>query len=257
MYSTPSHTTWHGGDGDYATQALAESSGGTRANRARSDSAAAPAPVQAQYARAEAAPSVDDGGGAHTRVAEPSAQDARDTTGLLLIYRATITLAIYDVRSKLEEAVALAETLGGYASERTSTSVVLRIPAERFRESLDRISALGDVLSLDWSAQNVTEEFHDTEIRLHNALEMRTRLIELLNAAESVPDILAIESEIERLTLEIERYRGRIRLLSDQLAYSTVTLHFSVPPTTSIPGDAFRLPFRWVRTLGLGPLLSL
>lgn len=175
----------------------------------------------------------------------------------LLIYTGAVVLAIYDVDGTKEAAVALAESLGGYAAQRTDHALVIRVPAPRFREALDRLGELGDVLSLTWDAADVTDEFDDLETRLRNAVAMRARLEELLAAAENVSDALAIERELERITLDIERLEGRRREMVDRIAFATITISFSRVATNEVPGGEYRLPFPWLNQIGVERLLSL
>lgn len=193
---------------------------------------------------------------ASTPLEAPPVDDVARPTPLL-IYTAQVTLAIYDVTVTQETALAAIEEIGGYASERNNNYIVFRVPAERFRETLDLIGELGDVLNLDWQASDVSEQYRDLDIRLTNALEMRERLQALLDRATEVEDMLYIEQQLERITLEIERIRGQLRVLADQIAYSTITVYFSRLNVTDVPTNEFRLPFPWLNTLGLERLLAL
>lgn len=204
-----------------------------------------PAPVPTTGLPDEPTPSTD-----ASESAEPGA-------GLLLIYNGTVVLAVYDVEAKQTEAITLIEAMGGFAAERSSSYLKFRIPAERFREALDALATLGDVLSVDWNAEDVTEEFRDLDIRLANAMQMRGRLEDLLTRAQTVEEALAIEAELERVTLEIERIRGRLRMLEDLIAYSTIVLSFQQTYVAGVPEASYRLPFTWLNTLGLPNLLSL
>lgn len=184
--------------------------------------------------------------------AEKGAQESR---GQLLIYTGSVVLAIYDVASTQEKVVELVEEMGGYVAHRSNERLVLRVPAGEFREALEQISALGDVLNLNWQAQDVSDEVRDLDIRLRNALELRNRLEELLDRAESVEDALKIETELERITLEIERIRGQLLSFEDRIAYSTIEVAFRPRRTHEVPDDEFLLPFRWLNRLGLQSLL--
>ncbi len=175
----------------------------------------------------------------------------------LLIYDGWLTLAIYDVEALQVRALSIVESRGGYAAERSADYLVLRVPAEDFRDTLDALAELGDVLQLGWDAQDVTERFNDVEMRLRNARNMRDHLEELLLRAENVSDALAIERELERITLEIERLEGTRRALVDRIAFATITLRFSPLAATDVPDDPYRLPFRWLNTLGVERLLQL
>lgn len=187
----------------------------------------------------------------------PRSGETHQQDGPLLIYTATLYLAIHHVADHIERAVSMAEESGGWAAQRGADFVVLRVPAMQFRPMLETLSQLGDVLSLDWNAQDVSDEFLDLEIRLRNALEMRTRLEALLARADKIEDLLAIEEQLQRVTLEIEQLQGRLRVLGDRISFSTITLRFQTRPVDNSPTETFRLPFRWLQTLGLPQLLSL
>lgn len=239
------------------------SSTGYRARNeaARGPSAVAGLPVAAPAAAYEPAAQPQEFASADGMVDVGAAEPAPDANEVnaarLLVYTAQVTLAIYDVAATQEAALAVIEDLGGYASQRSSTYVVFRVPASEFRTALDALDDLGDVLSLDWQAADVSEEYRDIDIRLQNALEMRERLQALLDRATTVQDMLYIEQQIERLTLEIELYRGQLRSLSDQIAYSTITLSFSRVTVSDVPTNDYRLPFPWLNTLGLEQLLAM
>ena len=69
----------------------------------------------------------------------------------------------------------------------------------------------------------MTDEFVDIQARLKNAYAIRDRLSELLSRAP-VKEALDIEKELGRVTEEIERMEGKLKLLRDQIAFSTITV---------------------------------
>lgn len=50
----------------------------------------------------------------------------------------------------------------------------------------------------------------------------QARLMELLSTAENMEDLLAIESKLSDIRYEIESYESQLRLLDNQIDYSTV-----------------------------------
>jgi hypothetical protein len=175
----------------------------------------------------------------------------------LLIYTGQVVLAVFDVTATQDRALATIESFGGYSSQRNAQQMVFRVPAERFREALDALKKLGDVLRLDWAAQDVGEEYRDLQIRLKNNIDMRERLLVMLAGAKEIEDALAVEEQLERITLEIERINGQLRSLQDRLAYSTISIQFSPIAVTQVPKSDYRLPFAWLNQLGLEFLMQL
>ena len=187
--------------------------------------------------------------------AKPPEVEEEPSKGQLLIYSGAIVLAIYEVEETQKEAIEMVEEMGGYVSNRTSTTLTARIPAPKFRSAMEALGELGDVLDRSWNAQDVTDQVRDLDIRLRNALGLRDRLEALLAKAESVEDALKIEKELERITLEIERIRGQLKSFKDRIAYSTIQISFRAKRTNEVPKQDFLLPYKWLNTLGLQSLL--
>jgi hypothetical protein len=172
----------------------------------------------------------------------------------MLIYVAHLTLSVFEVQKDLDRVEELARSVGGYLSARTDTQATIRVPRARFQDALQAIEKVGEVLHRDVTAQDVTDEYADLDVRLKNSRAMRDRLQQLLQNA-SVKDALEIEKELGRVTQEIERMEGRLKLLGDQIAYSTISVTFQ-PVDQNPVRDLARLPFPWLRDLGLTQLLN-
>lgn len=185
-------------------------------------------------------------------------QTATDVaSGPLLIYEAILNLAVYQVEENQRAVLTVAQEVGGYLARQDDSTVIIRVPADKFRDALARIEALGDVLHRNVQALDVSEEFRDVQIRLRNAEQVRDRLAQLLEQARNVEESLRIEHELERLTGEIESMKGRLRFLQDRIAFSTITVNFSPKEEENLEGEIFHLPFDWLYNLGLRTLLNL
>ena len=172
-----------------------------------------------------------------------------------IIRTADVTLAVYHVDRALSSVDAIARELGGYLSLRTDQQVTIRVPRERFDDAMLRVEKLGDVLHRSVTAEDVTDEYVDLDMRLRNALVVRARLEKLLETA-AVRDAVEIEKELARVTEEIERIEGKLKLLSDRIAYSSITVSFEPSAPQQIRSRAL-LPFPWMNDVGLSPLLAL
>lgn len=172
----------------------------------------------------------------------------------LVIYTASLTLTVFKPKKVIAQARQLAKDVGGWMQAMTNTSIVLRVPAEKLDALLTRLSELGEVLSRNVHGQDVTERFFDLKIRLDNAEKVRKRLLALLEKATNVKESVAVERELGRVTEQIERFKGQLKFLSNRIAYSTITLR--VHKRTPWGPRARRLPFTWLRQLGMDPILS-
>jgi hypothetical protein len=194
--------------------------------------------------------------GASARRPTIGAEPERDAREPLLIYTAVLTLAVFGVDTALEQVEALARDAGGYLLERNDNRIAVRIPAARFRTALDGIGKLGDELHRQVDARDVSEEYADLGIRLRNAEVMRQRLETLLQKAVNVEEALAVERELERVAQTIEQIKGRLKVLGELVAFSTITVNFQ-PRAVAPVNSSVELPFPWLRELGLNHLLSL
>jgi hypothetical protein len=174
----------------------------------------------------------------------------------LLIYTATMTLAVFDTKNAIDAVEELARSRGGYLVSRADQTVTVRVPTKAFQGALGGVSKLGDELHRQVNVRDVTEQFADLEIRLKNAEAVRERLQALLAKAAKIEDALAVERELERITQTIEQMKGRLRLLGELIAFSTITVNFQARPQDQV-GSEVRLPFDWLRELGLPPPMNL
>ena len=173
----------------------------------------------------------------------------------MLIYTANLSLAVYQVEPGLDAVDRVAREEGGYLSAREDNAITIRVPRDRFDDALARIEKLGDVTHRDIKAQDVTDEYVDLQARLKNAYAIRDKLTDLLSRA-SVKEALDIEKELGRVTEDIERMEGKLKLLRDQIAFSTITVTFAPLAVEQVHESSLLAPFPWLRQLGLQSLLN-
>ena len=173
----------------------------------------------------------------------------------MLVYTASLGMAVYQVEPGLDGVEKVARDEGGYLSSRQDASITVRVPRDRFDDAVARIEKLGDVTHRDIKAQDVTDEFVDLQARLKNAYSIRDRLADLLSRA-AVKEALDIERELGRVTEDIERMEGRMKLLRDQIAFSTITVTFTALAAQTVKDTTLLAPFPWLQDLGLGMLLD-
>jgi hypothetical protein len=162
----------------------------------------------------------------------------------------------------IDEVIAAAESVGGYLSSRDDATVNVRVPSPRFQEAMTKIAPLGDVTHRSVQASDVSDEFHDAEVRLQNLRATRARLEALLQRAGSLAETLSVERELERIALEIDRIEGRLEYLKAKVAYSSITVSVEahareIPSATRGPKRAVDLPVAWLGELGVDRLLTL
>lgn len=144
----------------------------------------------------------------------------------MVIYDASIGLAVKKPDSLNRQLVNIAAANGGYALNLGSGISTIRVKADQLNTALKEVSMLGKVTSKSISGNDVTEQYHDVEIRLDNARKARERYLDLLSKAENVEAALKVEKELERLNGEIDLLEGRKNRMEHLNAYSTINVYY-------------------------------
>jgi hypothetical protein len=165
-------------------------------------------------------------------------------------------MAVFEASKAIDAVEALAKKGGGYLVTRDDRHIVIRVPAEAFDSAIASIVKEGDELHRNIQVKDVTEQFSDLAVRLKSAEAMLERLETLLDRANNVNEALAVEAQMGRVAQTIESIKGKLRLLRELIAFSTITVNFQARPVDKVSSQV-KLPFPWLETLGLQELLRL
>ncbi|MEM8637710.1 MAG: DUF4349 domain-containing protein [Cyanobacteria bacterium P01_G01_bin.54] len=111
-------------------------------------------------------------------------------------------------------------------------SLQVRVPQARLEATLDAFSELGQVTSETISAQDVSDQLVDLGARLRNLRKAEESLLEILDRAGSMSDVLAVSQELRSVRQEIEQIDARRSDLQNRVAYSTITVQLDALVTT-------------------------
>jgi len=186
---------------------------------------------------------------------------AKDSSGILAattapqkpaerkrIYSGFCRLIVDEVEQAKADLTQFAEQGGGYVESAYENTIVLRVPAARFRELFEVILDKGELLYKSIETFDVSDYFRDQEMRLRTAELARERLYTLLERTDDVEERLEILREIKRLSEEIEGIRLRLESLERQISFSRITVEL-VP---RLPVGEIRkedIPFAWIASL--------
>ncbi len=160
--------------------------------------------------------------------------EAQVENGRKLIRTVSLSLQTKEFDSVLNSLKTKTTELGGYVENSsvsgnsysyTTTryaSYTIRIPADKLNEFVDIVGELGNVTQENESVEDVTLQYVDVESHKKALETEQARLMELLSTAENMEDLLAIESKLSDIRYEIESYESQLRLLDNQIDYSTV-----------------------------------
>jgi hypothetical protein len=116
------------------------------------------------------------------------------------------------------------QTSGG---DDSSARLRLRVPTAKLKAAVGALEELGTVMHRNIGSEDVTEQYVDVEARLKNKLVLRDRLKLLLDKATGVKDVLAIETELNRVQADIDSMTARLKALKGQTDLATIEVSFT------------------------------
>ncbi len=117
--------------------------------------------------------------------------------------------------------------ISSYKTYDRRADYTIRIPAQRLDEFTSHISENGVVVSITSSQDDVTLTYVDMEARVTALKTQEESLLRLLAQAETVTDIMEIESRLSDVRYEIESYESQLRTYDNLIDYATVYLSIS------------------------------
>lgn len=115
-------------------------------------------------------------------------------------------------------------TYYSYRSTRNA-NLTIRIPKDRLEEFQNTVSELGNVTSRSENVQDVTLTYVDLESHRDALRTEQERLLQLLEQAESVEDIITIEQRLSDVRYQLESMESQLRSYDNRVDYSTVYLY--------------------------------
>jgi hypothetical protein len=157
-----------------------------------------------------------------------------------IIFTGEIALRVEDVDAAARRVIALADRYGGFVAgderatrwQETRATIVLRIPSESFTAAVNAASDLGDEEWRHLDTEDVRTEVVDLQTRIATAQASVDRTRDLMERAESISEIVAVEAELTKRETTLASLQARQRELADLTALSTVTVSLFGPDTT-------------------------
>lgn len=103
-------------------------------------------------------------------------------------------------------------------------SFTIRVPIDSIDEFKKAVPTLGNITNTNESGEDVTGEFFDTEARIKVLTAQEDTVIELLEMAVNIEEVMLIQTELTRIRTEIEQLTTVIKRLSDLTSYATITI---------------------------------
>ena len=113
---------------------------------------------------------------------------------------------------------------GGRKGNRRA-SLTIRIPAEKLNSFVAVMEESSNITNKSKSVEDVTLDYVDLESHKKALLTAQERLLDLLEKAETVEDLIAIEDKLADIRYQLESMESKLRTYDNQINYSTVYLY--------------------------------
>ena len=168
--------------------------------------------------------------------------------GSKIIRNASLSLDVKSLEAFTDDLKKTVKEYGGYVesmdvnsydseySESRYGYYSVRIPAERLDDFLNIVKNEGTITAKSESTEDVTLQYVDTEARISSYEAERDSLMELLDKATSLKDILTIRDEIADVNYELDSLKRQLKSMQNRVSYSTVSINAKESRLVSISG---------------------
>ena len=115
----------------------------------------------------------------------------------------------------------------GYYYDNRTSDLTVRIPADKGEEFLEILGENSNIIRNSLNVNDVTLQYVDLESRKTAYKTEEARLLELLEKADTIEDILTIESRLSEIRYQLESMEQKLRTYDNLVDYSTFRLSVS------------------------------
>jgi hypothetical protein len=151
-----------------------------------------------------------------------------------VISTGSVSLRSDDVQTARDGVESIATAHGGQVDDERSTSdddgvlrttrLVLRIPSADFAAALDELKKVADLQTSNSNVNDVTTQVIDNDVRVRAQARSIKRIEQLLDRAQSIRVIMAIEGQLARRQATLDSLESQQAWLADQTSLATITV---------------------------------
>ncbi len=201
---------------------------------------AAAADSPASYLGASNGDYARDDQGSGNKTGNETGEDTFNAQKIIYSASATIETTEFDEsEAKLKEMVTASggfiessSTNGNnyYSSSRGNASsksahYTIRVPSSNFSDLLESLSTLGNVPSTNVYTENITAQYYDVEARMKAYEAQEQRLMEMIEIADTVEDLITIEERLAEVRYSIDSMKAQLRNWDRSVNYSTISIN--------------------------------
>jgi hypothetical protein len=169
-----------------------------------------------------------------------------------LIRQASVSIQTIDFPAAIAALDALTTSMGGYyesaqtqgggyydANAQRYATYTVRVPKDNCDAFLDATGDIGHVVSSSESSTDVGDQYYDTELRLKTLQTKQERLLALMEKADLMEDIIALENSLSDVQYEIEQLTSTLKRYDGLVDFASITVQVNeVIKLSDAPGEA-------------------
>lgn len=171
-----------------------------------------------------------------TAPAAPGSGTTQPTIARAIIKTGALAVEVdgENVNDRRQQAIGVITALRGQIASEDTTSnsdgritqanLVLKVPTASYDLAIDRLSGLGKRTSIHQESSDVTEQVVDVDSRITTQRASLARMRSLLAKANTIGEIVAVESELTRREGDLEALLAKQKNLSLQTELATLNL---------------------------------
>lgn len=168
--------------------------------------------------------------------AQPDISQKLVYTGSLSIETLDYAATISNLRSRIKECGGFVESeyewdsnTGWYMNDTESAGTMhmdmtVRVPSQKYEEFINAIEGEEKITSKNSQVENITKSYYETAALLESSRIQEERLLDMMENAYSIEDMIAIETRLTEVQKEINVYKSQLAVMDTNVSYSTVTL---------------------------------
>jgi len=154
----------------------------------------------------------------------------------LIIQDTSLSLQVKDVSKTIAEIEESAKSFGGFLinsnlskpESAASGSISIRIPEEKRKEALNSFKNMAvKVVSESVFGNDVTDQYVDIESRLEVLNKTKIKYEDILQKAEKVTDLLAVQQQLTNLQSQIDSLKGQQKYYEQSAKLSKIVIYLS------------------------------
>lgn len=166
-----------------------------------------------------------------------------------IIKTGSLDLHVSDVQESADQISQLVESWGGsvlssnvYRGDTSySAWLSVRVPLDRFDESMDELKALALYVNYEYSnAEDVTEHYIDLEARLKNLVAEEEQYLSIMDIATTVEEVLDVTDALYDVRYEIESIESSLAYYDTRINYSTIEISLTEDESVTVVTERWR-----------------